>query len=120
MLRAGAGDRRACEQLVERHLGRVVALAQRILGSRSEAEDTAQDVFLRVWAAAPRWRHGAARFSTWLHRVAMNACLDRLAKKREVAGDELPDLADARPGPSAAVAAAELARHVNDALARLP
>ena len=120
MLRAGAGDRAACERLVERHLGRVVGFAQRVLGNRSEAEDAAQDVFLRVWAAAPRWRHGTARFGTWLHRVAMNACLDRIAKKREVTGDDVPDVADPRPEPSGAVQAAQLARHVNAALARLP
>ncbi len=120
MLRAGAGDRVACERLVERHLARVVGFAQRMLGSRNDAEDTAQDVFLRVWAAAPRWRHGTARFGTWLHRVAMNACLDRLAKKREVVGEEVPDVVDPRPEPSGVVHAADLARHVNAALACLP
>jgi len=120
MVRAGTGDRAACERLVERHLGRVVGLAQRMLGNRSDAEDIAQDVFLRLWSAAPRWQHGTARFSTWLHRVAMNACLDRIAKKREVTGDEVPDVADARPDPSGVVQAADLARHVNAALARLP
>src|SRR5262245_33065435 len=120
MLRAGAGDRAACARLVERHLVRMVAFAQRVLGSRADAEDITQEVFLRVWAAAPRWRRGQARFATWLHRVAMNACLDRLAKKREVTGEPLPDFADTRPDPGAAVEAAEVANRVNAAIARLP
>jgi RNA polymerase sigma-70 factor (ECF subfamily) len=120
MQRAGAGDRAACERLVERHLARVVGFAQRVLGSRADAEDTAQDVFLRVWAAAPRWTRGSARFGTWLHRVAMNACLDRLAKKREVTGDEVPEAIDPSPETSALVHAADVARHVNVALGRLP
>jgi RNA polymerase sigma-70 factor (ECF subfamily) len=120
MIRAGTGDRAACELLVGRHLGRVVGFAQRTLGNRSDAEDAAQDVFLRVWAAAPRWKRGAARFTTWLYRVAMNVCLDRLQKKRESLGDDLPELSDPRPEPSHAVADAEVARHVDAAVASLP
>ncbi len=61
MLRAGTGDRAACELLVERHLGRIVTFAHRTLGNRGDAEDAAQDVFLRVWSAAPRWRRGSGR-----------------------------------------------------------
>jgi len=120
MLRAGRGDRTACALLVERHLGRVVAFAQRTLGTRSDAEDVAQEVFLRVWAAAPRWKLGSARFSTWLHRVAMNLCLDRIAKKREATTDDLPEVADPRPDPGAALHDADLAGHVRAALAALP
>src|SRR5690349_16150820 len=56
MLRAGQGERAACELLAERHLGRVLSFAQRTLHNRSDAEDVAQDVFLRVWTAAPRWQ----------------------------------------------------------------
>lgn len=120
MVRAGTGDRAACQLLIERHLRRVVSFAQRTLGNPSDAEDAAQDVFLRVWAAAPRWQTRAARFTTWLHRVAMNVCLDRMARKRETPADDLPELADQRPEPSAAVHAAQLATHVTAALAQLP
>jgi RNA polymerase sigma-70 factor (ECF subfamily) len=89
MLRAGKGNRAACQLLVERHLGRVVTFAHHTLGNRSDAEEAAQDVFLRVWASAPRWRLGSARFGTWLHRVAMNVCLDlqwRLDAESEALG----------------------------------
>ena len=120
MLRAGKGDRLACQLLVERHLARIVAFAQRTLGSRSDAEDAAQDVFLRVWANAARWQHQSARFSTWLYRVAMNVCLDRLAKKRETLVDQLPEVVDGRPGPGDVAEAADVARHVSAALAALP
>jgi len=119
MLRAGKGDRVACELLVERHLGRVVTFARRSLGSGSDAEDVAQEVFMRVWAAAPRWRAGPARFTTWLYRVAMNVCLDR-AKKHEATPADLGELPDERPDPSAEVHAADVARHVSAALATLP
>ena len=120
MLRAGTGDREACERLVERHLGRIVTFAHRTLGNRSDAEDAAQDVFLRVWSAAPRWNRGDARFSTWLYRVAMNVCLDRITKKREAPVDVIPDLADPRPDPSLALHLSEVGRRVSAALAELP
>jgi RNA polymerase sigma factor (sigma-70 family) len=120
MRRAGTGDRAACQLLVERHLGRIVTFAQRTLGNRSDAEDAAQDVFLRVWSAAPRWKMGAARFRTWLYRVAMNVCLDRIAKRRETTADDLPELADPRPEPSVALHASDVASHVSAALAALP
>lgn len=120
MLRAGTGDRAACQVLVERHLGRIVTFAHRTLGNRSDAEDAAQDVFLRMWSAAPRWEMGSARLSTWLYRVAMNVCLDRIAKKRETTADDLPELADPRPDPSVALHASEVGRHVSTAFAALP
>jgi RNA polymerase sigma-70 factor (ECF subfamily) len=120
MQRAGTGDRAACQLLVERHLGRIVTFAHRMLGNRTDAEDAAQDVFLRVWSAAPRWNMGSARFSTWLYRVAMNVCLDRIAKRRETPVDALPDLPDPRPDPSLVLHGSELAGHVRAALATLP
>jgi RNA polymerase sigma-70 factor (ECF subfamily) len=120
MLRAGSGDRTACQLLVERHLGTVVAFAERTLGGRDDAEDAAQDVFLRVWQSAPRYEAGAAKFTTWLYKVAMNVCLDRIRKHREATGDDVPELADSRPGPRAAAETAELAGRVRDAMTTLP
>jgi len=120
MLRAGIGERGACQLLVERHLGRIVTFARRMLGNRNDAEDAAQDVFVRVWSAAPRWKKGQARFTTWLYRVATNVCLDRMAKKSETILDEPPELSDPRPEPSLAVEASQVAQHVNQALAALP
>src|SRR5262249_58017016 len=120
MVRAGTGDRAACQLLVERHLGRIVGFTHRMLGNRTDAEDATQDVFLRVWSAAPRWERSNARFRTWLYRVAMNVCLDRIARKRETTTGYLPDVADPRPGPSGSLQASELAAHGSAALAALP
>lgn len=61
---------------MERHLDRTVALAARITGNRSTAEDVAQEAFLRVWKAASDWQPDRARFTTWLYRVTVNLCLD--------------------------------------------
>jgi RNA polymerase sigma-70 factor (ECF subfamily) len=119
MIAVGRGDAAACRILVERHLGRIVTFAQRMLGNRSDAEDAAQEVFLRVWAAAAGWR-GGSRFTTWLHRVAANVCLDRISKGREVPTAELPELVDPGPDPSAAAQSDDVTRHVQAALAALP
>ena len=120
MLRAGGGDRTACQLLVERHLGAVVAFAERTLGGRDDAEDAAQDVFLRLWQAAPRWQAGSAKLTTWLFKVAMNVCLDRIRKHREVTGDDLPEAVESRLGPRAAAESAELTVRVRAAMATLP
>jgi RNA polymerase sigma-70 factor (ECF subfamily) len=79
---AGRGEPRACAQLVDRHLGRVHRLATRLLDDPAEAEDVAQELFLRLWQAAPNWRRGEARVSTWIHTVTLNLCRDRLRRRR--------------------------------------
>lgn len=117
--RVGAGDSAACRALVDGHLGRIHGLAWRMLGDRAEAEDVAQDAFLRLWRQAGRWR-AEARVGTWLHRVAHNLCVDRLRKRRGDTGDEPPELPDPAPGPAADHQRSQVARRVEAALARLP
>jgi RNA polymerase sigma-70 factor (ECF subfamily) len=119
MLRVGRGDGDACRLLVERHLGRVVAFAARVLGSPSDAEDVAQEVFARVWTSAGAWQP-SARFTTWLHRVALNLCLDRLARRRESALDEAPEPVDPCPTPARRMEEAEVTRVVGREIAALP
>jgi len=119
MARVGQGDAAACAALVHRHLGRMVAFAARVLGDAAEAEDVAQDVFERVWTTAPRWEP-RAKLSTWLHRVAMNLCLDRIARRREQALDEVPEPLDPKPSLLSAAVASDLGRHVQAALLALP
>jgi RNA polymerase sigma-70 factor (ECF subfamily) len=97
--RAGAGDRKAAEALVARHLQRLLGLARRMLNDAAEAEDVAQEVFLRAWREAPRWQAREAKFSTWMHRVALNLCYDRLRRKRERPDPEA-GLATPHPGAS--------------------
>src|SRR3989442_14333704 len=120
MVRVGHGDHEACRTLVERHLGRVVAFAARTLGSRSDGEDVAQEVFLRLWTSARRWRTGEGRVTTWLHRVAMNLCLDRLARRREAPLDAVAEAVDPRPGAPVLLERQAIGVRVGRELAALP
>lgn len=116
----GQGNAEAASQLVARHLPRMTALARRMLGDSAEAEDVAQDVFLKVWTQAKRWQPGQAKFETWLHRVAINACLDRLRKKRGVSLDEAEERVDPAPDPEQSLQQNQTARAVDAALQTLP
>ena len=118
--RAGLGETAAVQALVARKLGRVLSLAERMLGDRAEAEDVAQEAFLRVWRIAPRWRPGAAKFDTWLHRVTLNLCFDRLRRRRERPTAEPPDLPDPGPAPDRGLIAEDVGRRVRAALQALP
>jgi len=120
MLRVARGDRDACGLLVERHLRRVVAFAARVLASPSEAEDVAQEAFARVWTGAASWRPGVARFTTWLHRVVLNLCLDRLARRREAPLDDAPEPADPAPTPAGQLEEADVTRVVTREIECLP
>jgi len=117
--RVGAGDAHAIETLVARKLPRMTALAQRLLGDRTEAEDVVQELFLRVWKNAADWRPGAARFDTWMHRVALNLCTDRLRRRRDVALPETWDALDPQPLADAAMVAEQRSTAVGHALAAL-
>ena len=74
-------DVRAFAALVERYRQQVFAIAYRMLGDAQEAEDQAQEVFIKVYRSIKRFR-GDAAFSTWLYRITTNSCLDALAKRR--------------------------------------
>ncbi len=61
----------------------------------------AQETFLRAWKQARSWKPGGAKFDTWLHRVALNLCYDRLRKRRETPTDQPPEQVDTGPAPDA-------------------
>jgi RNA polymerase sigma-70 factor (ECF subfamily) len=106
--RCRAGDTSAFGDLVERHQSRVYHLCLRIVGDPDEARDAAQDALIAGWRKLDQFR-GDSAFTTWLHRVTVNACYDQLRKRRRqpmlhlAAGDErdhesgppIPDHADA-------------------------
>ena len=79
--RARAGDIGAFEVLVRRYQGWVFTLAVRMLGDRAEAEDMAQEIFLKAYRGLKRFR-GASRFSTWLYAIASHHCLNQLEARR--------------------------------------
>jgi RNA polymerase sigma-70 factor (ECF subfamily) len=118
--RVGQGDPAAAQTLVSRKLPRILALAQRMLGDAAEAEDVAQEAMLRAWRQAPKWAPGKARFDTWIHRVALNLCYDRLRRRREIPTDTPPDQPDEGPAPDRGLLAAETGLRVGAALRRLP
>jgi len=81
MLALRAGEEGAFAELVDRHRDAVVNLSYRYLGNRSDAEDLAQEVFLKVYRARARYKP-TAKFTTWLYRVAVNACLNEVRNRR--------------------------------------
>lgn len=83
--RAQAGDRRAFAHLFRQHRSIVVAVAYRMLGPGGDLDDVVQEVFLQVYRSLPAFR-GQAKFSTWLHRIAVNVVLmqRRRARSRPV------------------------------------
>ncbi|WP_083640172.1 MULTISPECIES: RNA polymerase sigma factor [Paraburkholderia] len=118
--RVGEQDPAAVRTLVSRKLPRLLALATRMLGDRMEAEDVAQEAFVRIWKQAPHWKEGEARFDTWIHRVALNLCYDRLRGRREDPVAELPDEADPQALPDMQLEARVRDERVRTALAALP
>jgi RNA polymerase sigma-70 factor (ECF subfamily) len=120
VVRVAAGEREAARALIERHLPMILGLARRMLASPDEAEDVAQETFSRVWTHAGRWRPGAARFKTWVHRVAMNLCYDRLRGRQHLDLSAADHVRTPEPGPAAVMYRQQVSGHVDAALAKLP
>ena len=120
LTRVARGEEAAFRALIAGKLPRIHALAFRLLGAGGEADDVAQDAFLRVWRQARDWRPGEARFDTWLHRVVLNLCYDRLRKRREIPVAEPPEQEDPTPSIEHLLQQRETVRRVRAAIARLP
>jgi RNA polymerase sigma-70 factor (ECF subfamily) len=118
--RVGQGDRAAAQALMARHLPAMLRLARRMLGSQAEAEDCVQDAFLKLWTHAGRWKPGQAKFETWLYRVTLNQCYDRLRKKPTVGLDAAAEVADVAPAADTRLETAAVAQEVEAALECLP
>ena len=126
ILRCQRGDEAAFESLVRLHEKRVYALCRRMCRSEDDALEAAQDTFLAVWRGVGSFRADAA-FSTWLYRLATNACLDLLRREKKNGGNVSLDdegssvePVDRAPSPEEAVERSETQRMVREALLALP
>jgi RNA polymerase sigma-70 factor, ECF subfamily len=115
------GHKEAFDVIVERHRRSVYQICYRFVGNHEDASDLSQEVFLRAWRGLKAFK-GQARLSTWLYRIAVNACLNRVSQnKPDTQALESEDLVDARTeDPRATLLRAERAVAVRRAIAQLP
>ena len=128
MERIGSGDHAAFRQLVERHQHAVIGTVAKMLGNAAESEDIAQQVFLRIWRHAKRYRP-EAKFTTYLFTITRNLVFNetrRKSRKKEVSADERAEnshqhiAASPDHQPDAEILQAELQGAVDAAIAALP
>lgn len=120
MARVGMGDARAFERIVARHMPMLHALAWRMLGDASEAEDVVQESLVKLWVNAKGWQPSGGGLGAWLRRIATNACLDRLRRPRARSDEGLPERADEAPLADSMIDAARRRDAVQAAILTLP
>ena len=122
------GDTSAFEKVIERHQALVAGTAARMLGSNSDVEDIAQQVFIRVWKSARRYVP-RAKFTTWLLKITRNLVFNELrrAKRRaqvplqsDPGSEEIPLKDEINPAPDASLLENELQRAIEQAIMQLP
>jgi RNA polymerase sigma-70 factor (ECF subfamily) len=119
---AAQGDRRAFERIYRNHVDRVFSVCVRMVGDRARAEELTQDVFVRAWDKLGSFR-GDSKFSTWLHRLAVNVVLnDREAEGRRRArhDDGIEDMDTISYGDVRALPVPGLSLDLELAIATLP
>lgn len=117
------GDPRAAHALTDRFGPIAFRVALRFLGDGAEAEDVAQDAMMRLWRAAPGWRSGEAKVSTWLYTVTRNLCTDRVRKSARRGGiglDQVAEPTDPTPGADEQMQQAARVDALQTALMELP
>jgi RNA polymerase sigma-70 factor (ECF subfamily) len=124
----GTGDTQAFEELIERHQSLVAGTVARMLGSNSEVEDIAQQVFIRVWKSAGRYTP-RAKFTTWLLKITRNLVFNELRRTRrrahvpiqtESEAEEIPLKDETNPMPDASLLENELQEAIEKAITELP
>ena len=122
MARIREGDMDAFRLLVETHQARVIGTISKMLGSDAESEDLAQQVFIRVWKSAPRYRP-TAKFTTWLFRITRNLVFNELRRRRHFV-DQTEEISEAteraEKEPDQVLLEEELQVAIKDAINRLP
>jgi len=119
MARVASGDHVAFRMLMARHMGRAIRVAEAVTRVAAEADDIAQEAFIRVWRNASAFDPAVARFVTWMHRIVINQAIDR--RRRAIGFAEVPeDLADASRGALDQLIETERQSAVQGALAELP
>jgi RNA polymerase sigma-70 factor (ECF subfamily) len=122
------GDTNAFEQLIERHQALVAGTVARMLGSNSDVEDIAQQVFIRVWKSARRYVP-RAKFTTWLLKITRNLVFNELRRSKrhahiplqsEPGAEEIPLKDETNPAPDASLLETELQRAIEEAIMQLP
>src|SRR5947209_6532689 len=122
------GDTKAFQQLVERHQSLVIGTVARMLGSNSDVEDLAQQVFLRVWRSAARYVP-RAKFTTWLLKITRNLVFNEMRRTKrqahvpiqpEAQAEELPMKDESVQSPAESLLEHELQRAIEDAIMELP
>lgn len=126
ILRMQEGDETAFEALVRLYDKKVYTLCRRMCISEEDAQEAAQDAFLAVWRAIGAFRQESS-FSTWLYRLATNACIDLLRRNKRSGGsvslddeETAPELVDTRPLPQQELERRETQRLIEDGLRALP
>lgn len=114
------GSSSAFRALVERHVSSVTAIARSMLRDPAEAQDVAQEAFLRLWRHAGELELGNGGVKPWLRRVVSNMCIDRMrAGRNTTVVDEVPDRAEP-PTQGIALEERDLAVRVRSAIDALP
>ncbi len=119
MQQVAEGDMDAFGELARRHQGSAWRIAYHYVGDRAEAEDLAQEAFLKILDAASSYRP-TARFSTYLYRVIANLCIDYHRKKRPDYPGEMPPRESRVGAPDERLSSAERGRAIQQALEELP
>jgi RNA polymerase sigma-70 factor, ECF subfamily len=125
--RAAAGDASAFHALVERHRAMVYRMAYQFAGNHHDAEDIAQDVFIKVYRGLDRFRHDA-QVTSWLYRIVMNACIDHRRRSAPAGWAPFTDDMESRmvntpeegPGPEAQAYGGQIGEVLAEKIARLP
>lgn len=119
MQRVADGDHGAFELLMRRNMRRALGIAHGVLGNAGDADEIAQEAFMRVWQHAKRWDPDQAAFSTWFYRIVLNLCLDRKRKAQWVPLEDAPERPDESPSAPELIASEQERQAVARALETL-